>query len=218
MNPAHRKLLLATLIPLFVLSACSDSRSSNTENPVANPTPVDEGPGVETPPADSPTAESPQEPDATPATPNTEVPPPDPAEGELKPADGNPIANSQWRICSGGGPSILYQHTFTTNEYSYIFAYYESADCQGNPDSVTEINGGTYTLGNIITTTDGLEAIELDMFNTRLLDGELGSKAYAQYNIVHVNGDVLYLGHLPEQEISQRPQTLDFDDEYRRNP
>ncbi len=222
-----KQFLISACIPLFVLTACSDSSDSNDENPVSNPAPVNQTPDVTpptTPPDSEPEPETPQEPDSTPVTPinpDAESPSTDPVDvndndNNPTPTTGNPIANSQWYICSGGGPSVLNRYTFTATEYSFVYAIYDGSNCQGPASTYTEINGGTYTLGNTITTTDGLPAIELNMINTRLLNGELGDHAYEQYNIIHVNGDVMYLGYEPEYEEADRPQALHFDDEYRR--
>lgn len=220
-----KTILFAAIIPIAVLSGCSDSDSKDKKSPFA-PTPVDNTPDDVTTPIIPPVTDDPQQPDTTPSFPtdpdidtDTGSSSPDPIGGNNNnavPTVGNPIANSKWYMCSGIGPSYLYQYSFTTTEYSYIYAWYDMGDCQGTANSVSEMHAGTYTLGNTITTTDGLQAIELDLFTTRLLGTEMGNLSYAQYDIIHVNGNVMYVGYLPEEEKADRPQALNFDDEYRR--
>src|SRR5690606_4875018 len=101
---------------------------------------------------------------------------------------------------------------FSATGVDYRVDNYEDPDCTVQL-SVGDFSllRGTYSLGDTITTTDGLQATEIDFVFSEL-DGEAFGLEYQ--DLIAIDGNTLYLG--TESETGSRTDSLNLQEPWLR--
>lgn len=114
--------------------------------------------------------------------------------------------------------------SFTGEEFTVSAASYSDAGCTAAVADDDDVDlGGTYTLGDAVLTTEGMEATEID-FSAELPAVTGAEPAAVTFrDLVHVDGDILYLGEGDFDDVDDatsepRPDSLDLDDPFPRQP
>jgi len=95
--------------------------------------------------------------------------------------------------------SLLSKASFTLKQETIYQTLFENKTCSGTGQTtVSTIN---YTIGDVITTSSGLKAYQIDLFS------EINS--FVQFNIFRVEGNILYFG-IGSTTVDTRPNSLDF--------
>ena len=112
----------------------------------------------------------------------------------------------------GGASYSIGQFSFTASGVQYKTEDFEDPDCTVQLSAGAGLTlRGDYTLGNPITSTDGLQATEIDFVFSEL-NGEV--HGLEVQDLIVIQGDTLYLGVVSETGL--RPDTLNLVDPYLR--
>ncbi|RMD81389.1 MAG: hypothetical protein D6820_05200 [Lentisphaerae bacterium] len=109
--------------------------------------------------------------------------------------------------------------TFSGNEFYSDIKNYSDAECTTPyPVAPNPTSSGTFTLGDTVTTTSGVQATAIDTHITRFNGAEFDIH---DYNIVRLSENMLYLGDesgINDGETAERrPDTLDFERVFYQN-
>lgn len=101
-----------------------------------------------------------------------------------------------------GQNSELFRTTMANGGWNDVFIGYASSDCTG-PELYVEEYTGSYNIAGTVTTDSGVSAIQVDWVNE---EGEV----YC-YDLVHVDGNLLYWGDLDLETDCESPETRPTD-------
>lgn len=143
----------------------------------------------------------------------------DPVTSELVSLDLVPLdLVGKWqRACSGNADSGYQIETLEFSEtiLSYMSQRFVDDTCQTeNVDNPGSSSSGGILVGDLVITTSGVEARELDNWNDTF-NSEPLDPIVISYNIYYIQDDVLYLSGGATEE-SERPNTLDFENGWMR--